>query len=260
MTGRRLLLPVLHRSRIHSFSSSSTGGSSGGGGGDSVRSGPPETPWQRGAVQVKNTDLRNPYLDAIRRTHDPIQHIRTVEEELKGTIGRALGKQGDKILLAVQCMEEQWHEYERLLSLRLEHHQGRGVTATGSTSNSSTMTMLQDRNEDELLLHETVRRYNHYRDQALTARWELTVHRQAAGCIVGNHQYVMQAYPIGAELDVTTTAGHPQQPAISGTSNNSDATTAAAAVVQPPVPPPPQQKKKRFTDQLEWWQTIGRWK
>jgi hypothetical protein len=251
MTGRRLLLPVLHRSRIHSFSSS-TGGSSGGGGGggDSVRSRPSETPWQRGAVQVKNTDLRNPYLDAIRRTHDPIQHIKTVEEELKGTIGRALGKQGEKILMAVQCMEEHWRDYERLLSLRPDH-QGRDATATGSTTISST-TMLHDRNEE--LLHETVRRYNHYRDQALTARWELTVHRQAAGCIIGNHQYVTQAYPIGAKLDVPSIAAHPQ-PVVSGT-NTSDATTTTTAAVPPP--PPPQQKKKRFTDQLEWWQTIGR--
>jgi hypothetical protein len=42
--------------------------------------------WERSAGKVKDTDLsdNNPYLDAIRETHDPSQHVKTVEDELKG--------------------------------------------------------------------------------------------------------------------------------------------------------------------------------
>jgi hypothetical protein len=42
--------------------------------------------WERSASKVKDTDLsdNNPYLDAIRETHDPSQHLKTVEDELKG--------------------------------------------------------------------------------------------------------------------------------------------------------------------------------
>ena len=44
-------------------------------------------------------DVTNPYLEAIRQTHDPALHIKTLEEELAGSIGQALGKQGRKVLM-----------------------------------------------------------------------------------------------------------------------------------------------------------------
>jgi hypothetical protein len=140
--------------------------------------------WQRGAVQIKNTNITSPYLEVMRQTHDPIQHVKTMEDELKGTIGRALGKQGEKILRAIQSMEDQFREYERLMI-----HKGKTETSDRT-------------NQDDWLLqvHETARRYNLHREQALKARWELTVHRQAAGFLVDNHQYVVKAYPIANKL------------------------------------------------------------
>lgn len=53
-----------------------------------------QTTWQRAAVRVKNTEIEknNPYLELIRDTHDPSLHLKTIEEELQGSIGKALGK------------------------------------------------------------------------------------------------------------------------------------------------------------------------
>lgn len=167
-----------------------------------------DTAWERGAEKVKNTDLTNPYLEAIRKTHDPIQHIKTIEDELKSTIGRALGKQGQKILRAVHAMQEQLKLLE------------------------------EKRHDPDEQLQSIVDRYNQYREEAMTARWELTVHRQAAGFIIGNHQYVTDAYPIPNKL-----------PNVAVTE----------ATVEAPKPEETK-KKKNFTGQLEWWENVGRWK
>jgi len=50
--------------------------------------GPASTSWERGAKLVKDVDkVSNRYLEAIRETHDPSFHIKTIEDELKETIG-----------------------------------------------------------------------------------------------------------------------------------------------------------------------------
>lgn len=124
--------------------------------------GPSTTTWERGAIAVKNTDVSNPYLEAIRDTHDPSLHLKTIEDELKGTIGKALGKQGDKIFHAVYRMNEEFKVYQEEL----------------------------DKNEtiDHPNVQASAKRYNELRKQAIHARWELMVHRQAAGFIVNNHR------------------------------------------------------------------------
>lgn len=186
----------------HASSSSST---------TSIRMpGPSTTTWERSAVRIKNTDDTNPYLEAIRDTHDPTMHLKTIEDELKGTIGKALGKQGDKILNSLRRMSDEFQKYETLL----ETH--------------------------ETIDHPDVQasaiRYNEIRKQAIQARWELMVHRQAAGFIVNNHQYVMEHYPISEALPLSA---------------NEEANKPSSSK---------ENAKKKFGDQLDWWQRIGRWR
>ena len=172
--------------------------------------GPATTTWERSAVRVKNTDINNPYLEAIRDTHDPTLHLKTIEDELKSTIGKALGKQGDKILQAVCQMKEEFQVYEKYL----EEHE----TIDHPEVQASAM------------------RYNEIRKRAITARWELMVHRQAAGFIVNNHKYVMEHYPISEALPL---------------SSSEEANKPIENKKKP---------AKKFGDQLDWWQRIGRWR
>ena len=78
----------------------------------------PETKsWQRGAKLVKNTDTTsNKYLEHIRQTHDPALHLKTLEDELKGTMGPALGKQGEKVLNILNQMHEERRKVNALLT------------------------------------------------------------------------------------------------------------------------------------------------
>jgi hypothetical protein len=172
--------------------------------------GPSTTTWERSAARVKNTNIsNNSYLEAIRDTHDPSMHLKTIEDELKATIGQALKRQGDKIFAAVQRMAQVFAQYEELLQ------------------------------EHETMHHADVQacaeRYNEIRKEAIQARWELIVHRQAAGFIVNNHKYIMEHYPISGALPLSEEE-------------------AAGQTTTDPEP------KKVFGDQLDWWQRIGRWR
>jgi hypothetical protein len=122
----------------------------------------PRTPlksWENGASLVKNTNVENKYLEHIRDMHDPSLHVKTIEDELKGTIGMALGKQGNKILVALKCMAQEYSKYEALLEEGCDPSSRKVV--------------------------EVAKQYNEYRQQAHNNRWELIVHRQAVGFIVG---------------------------------------------------------------------------
>jgi hypothetical protein len=83
--------------------------------------------WERVAVAVKcaKKEESNLYMDAIRSSHDPVQNLKTIEDELKGTIGKALGRQGHKIRHALQSMERelQWRNYRngKILPKRCIH-------------------------------------------------------------------------------------------------------------------------------------------
>ena len=165
-----LLCPLQRRSLLHkqpifaSFSSASTSASS-------------EKTWERSAKLVKNTDATsNQYLDKIRsETVDPALQLKTIEDELCGAIGKALGKQGDKILNAIREMKDHELQYNQFQFMSEES------------------------------FHEAIdfaHRYNDARERAIKARWELLVHRQAVGFTVGNHQYVHNAFRIPDPLPV----------------------------------------------------------
>ena len=133
---------------------------------------PTNSTWERSAKRVKNTDITDPYLDKIRaETVDPALQLKTIEDELCGAIGKALGKQGDKVLSAIRIMVDEHEQYKKCI---------------------------ESRRFDEAL--EFAHRHNEARKKALEARWELLVHRQAVGFTVDNHSVVHQTFPINGAL------------------------------------------------------------
>ena len=118
--------------------------------------------WERSAKLVKDTEStkHQPYMQTIRATHDPAMHIKTLEEELMGTMGAALGKQAGKIEHFLNLMRAELVKYNELS---------------------------QEPNPCSAKLKDTARRHNEFREDAKRARWELLVHRQAVGFIVNNH-------------------------------------------------------------------------
>jgi hypothetical protein len=103
---------------------------------------------------------------------------------------------------------------------------------------------------DAVLLEDIAAKYNELREHALKSRWELTVHRQAAGFIVNNYKDVAEHHPIGAKL----TVDKPVQVDSSVTSvAGLDGSTVEGTAAQNP-------EEKKFGDQLDWWQEIGRWR
>jgi len=171
-------------------------------------------PWERSAKLVKNISVNNQYLEHIRESHDPSLQLKTIEDELKGTIGKALGKAGEKVNRAVQCMHEQKYLYHQCLQKYQE---------SGNDNDSM--------KQEEITT--IVSRYNEYRKQAIQARWELTVHRQAIGFTVNNQKTVAEIFHIEGPLIIP--------------GDSEDATREKAQV-------------SKFSDQLDWWQRIGRWR
>lgn len=118
--------------------------------------------WERSAKLVKDTEStkHQPYMQTIRATHDPAMHVKTLEEELMGTMGAALGKQAEKIEHFLNLMSAELVKYNELR---------------------------QETNPCLAKLKDTALRHNEFREDAKRARWELLVHRQAVGFIVNNH-------------------------------------------------------------------------
>lgn len=165
------------------------------------------TSWERNAVLVKNTDINNQYLEHIRDTHDPALHIKTLEDEIRGSMGKALGKQGEKVLYYIELMKNE----------REQH--------------------LKTPNDVEC-----ARRHNEYRKQALQARWELMVHRQAVGFIINNQKFVNKHFPIDDAI--------PMDGNISTTNQDQKLNKDDVAG----------SKKAILRDQLDWWERVGRWR
>lgn len=104
---------------------------------------------------------------------DPALQIKTIEDELCGAIGKALGKQGEKVLFAIREMQEEHSRY------------------IDSINNAA---------HDDAI--QSAIRYNKARKRGINARWELLVHRQAVGFTVDNHSVVHKTFPIGEALPV----------------------------------------------------------
>eukprot|EP00569_Conticribra_weissflogii_P004015 CAMPEP_0171345620 /NCGR_PEP_ID=MMETSP0878-20121228/22107_1 /TAXON_ID=67004 /ORGANISM="Thalassiosira weissflogii, Strain CCMP1336" /LENGTH=169 /DNA_ID=CAMNT_0011849087 /DNA_START=224 /DNA_END=731 /DNA_ORIENTATION=+ len=167
----------------------------------------------KAAKLVKNTDVTNQYLDHIRaETVDPGLQLKTIEDELCGAIGKALGRQGDKILFAIREMTEEHAKYQK-------HVEEKSL-------------------RDAL---QSAQRHNEARKRAIKARWELLVHRQCAGLVVDNHRVVHETFPIPGKLPETA---EDIMILVKGVSVDHLWGKANDHNEQP--------KKKHFGDQLDW--------
>jgi ABC-type transporter Mla subunit MlaD len=186
--------------------------------------------------------------------------VQTIEDELKATIGQALGRQGRKLLTALQGMQREWQHYQELCqAIDACNSAASTATSTLSTnreqlSSTSTKQPPTETNNDLLVfaqLNQSIERYNALRQAALTARWELLVQRQAAGFVVNNHAHVTQHYPIPAALPTLSKENFKN-----GTKSTHASSLLANAQGPPPEAPPPPGAQKA----LDWWQRVGRWK
>jgi len=203
--------------------------------------------WERGAKMVKNTDTGNQYLEHIRDTHDPSLHLKSLEEELKGTMSQALGNQGRKLLQVIHRMNEEREKYEEILASMYNN-----TDAVGHSSASelrSTELPLDLSEMDKVTLVAIVQNHNMLKKDAITARWELLVHRQAVGFITKNHKFVDDNFPIPQVLNLPGKAEDWEGYEDKG----KDAQTKCQQVAKEAV-------SRNFGDQLDWWERIGRWR
>jgi len=202
--------------------------------------------WERSAKLVKQTDTSNQYLEHIRDLHDPSMQLKTMEDELKGTMGKALGKQGDKVLNHLKKVHEQKQKYEMMMKESLilcSTSEDGEVKHASDDMNAHDVSKLSETTKMEIVT--TIQDHNRFREDAIQARWKLLVHRQAVGFITQNHRFVHEKFPIPEKLDMPNGIG---EYAIDGNCK----TKTAARNIEP--------VKRNFGDQLDWWERIGRWK
>jgi len=191
------------------------------------------TSWERSAQMVKksaeskvNNVEHREYMARISSMHDPSVHVKTLEDEIRGSMGKALGKQSLKIQLYLNLMKHEREKYDELAK-KIENLPPNHI---------------QNLDDMKRTLREIAMKHNGYRKEAHTARWELIVHRQAVGFIVRNHEIVLEKYPIGDKIpDVLNHCIDEQQ------SSNRTVDVKKS-------------KSDSFsTTQLDWWQRVGRW-
>ena len=212
--------------------------------------------WESGAKLIKNTSVDNQYLEHIRDVHDPSLHLKSIEDELKGTIGAALGKQGGKVLMYARLMTEERQRYEDLIR---DYYQDNNNDVNNNNNNNGNNEN-DDNNEEEIRL--CVIRHNDYRKDCIHARWELIVHRQAVGFTVGNHKYVMERFPIGVALPLELVLVVDEREGSKDDdddtnknrdNNHSDSSSSEKISCL-------EANKENLVGQLEWWENIGRWR
>lgn len=152
---------------------------------------------------------------------DPALQIKTIEDELCGAIGKALGRQGEKVLLAIREMKDERAEWMR---------------------------HVDNQSHEEAL--RSALRHNEARKRALKVRWELLVHRQAVGFTVDNHSVIHRTFPVGEALPTKIEEIMAMVPLDDGGSIQTYS-GQPSTVKQP---------EKVWGDQLSWWERIGRWK
>jgi hypothetical protein len=198
---------------------------------------------------VKNTNKTNRYLEHIRDTHDPSLHLKTLEDELKGTISKALGNQGDKVLQLVNKMNQERVKYEEFLvrfSAQQQHHHHKQQEQLPLDN--------QELYSTKLSLYKSVQNHNQLRKQALNARWELLVHRQAVGFITNNYKFVHENFPIpeilmlpGNEDDWKPFESDEEMGMEQSKISRRERRSNESVI-------------RNFGDQLDWWERIGRWR
>ena len=203
--------------------------------------------WESGAKMVKNTDTRNQYLEHIRDTHDPSQHLKTLEDELKGTMGKALGNQGQKLLQVIHRMNQERERYEEILASIYNDTDAVGHSSASELRSAGLPLDLSEMVKVSLVT--IVQNHNRLRKDAITARWELLVHRQAVGFITNNHKFVDDNFPIPQVLILPGKAEDWEDYEDEGKDAQTKCQQAAKEAAS-----------TKFGDQLDWWERIGRWR
>jgi hypothetical protein len=198
------------------------------------------TSWERSAKLVKNTTVQNKYLEHIRDIHSPEMHVKTMEDEIKGTMGMALAKQAQKIESYTTLMQEQLDKYQ--LQLLNEQQQK-------DADDSSAADERRPYDDPKEMADSIAKVYNGFREEAIQARWQFIVHRQAVGFITDNQKLVFEKFPIEDALPEKTQT-------LATTVDDDDDNTDESPTQQPSE----EKKQVIFGDQLDWWEKIGRWK
>jgi hypothetical protein len=121
-----------------------------------------EAPWSKLVRELKDTGYESPYLDRLRARLDPASEVARLEAEIVQEMAYALGRTEDKLNYAL---------------LRLELA-GRAIETA----------------PDELERYERVREFNALRIEALDARRNLQIHREAIG--IRRNKVLDELYPI----------------------------------------------------------------
>jgi hypothetical protein len=122
-----------------------------------------EPPWKGLVLALQDQGYESPYLDRLRRRLDPEQAQATLEQEIVQEIAAALGRSAAKLDLA-------------LLRLELAGRDRDAVT------------------DDDTERAACAARFDALRTQALQARHELLIHREAVG--IRRNDILETLYPI----------------------------------------------------------------
>lgn len=121
-----------------------------------------EAPWSRLVRELKDTGYESPYLDRLRARLDPSEAVARLETEIVQEMAQALGRTEDKLNYAL---------------LRLELA-GRAIDAA----------------PDALVRYDRVKDFNALREEAIQARRNLQIHREAIG--IRRNRVLDDLYPI----------------------------------------------------------------
>ncbi len=121
-----------------------------------------EAPWSRLVRELKDTGYESPYLDRLRARLDPAEAVSRLETEIVQEMAQALGRTEDKLNYAL---------------LRLE------LAARAI-----------DTAPDQLVRYERVKEFNALREDAIQARRNLQIHREAIG--IRRNRMLDDLYPI----------------------------------------------------------------
>lgn len=121
-----------------------------------------ERPWQALVRELKDAGYESPYLDRLRARHDVAAAQEQLEKEIIREMAAALGRSGEKVDVA-------------LLHLDL------AARALAAATDADERARLVDA-------------FNARRDEALKARHELRIHREAVG--IRRNEMLDREYPI----------------------------------------------------------------
>jgi len=121
-----------------------------------------DAPWTRLVRELKDTGYESPYLDRLRARLDPAEAVSRLETEIVQEMAQALGRTEDKLNYAL---------------LRLE------LAARAI-----------DTAPDELVRYDRVKEFNALREDAIQARRNLQIHREAIG--IRRNRMLDDLYPI----------------------------------------------------------------